>query len=82
MEPEKPIQAQPLEEPQGQGTILLAEDENLLREVISKALQSYGFRGLEARDGKEALQIGREFQEPIDLRLTDVVMPGISGPDS
>ena len=34
---------------------------------------------LEARDGKEGLQIGREFQEPIDLLLTDVVMPGMSG---
>ena len=78
-EAEKPIQAQTLEEPQCHGTILLAEDERLLLKVISKALQSYGFRVLEARDGKEGLQIGREFQEPIDLLLADVVMPGMCG---
>jgi two-component system, cell cycle sensor histidine kinase and response regulator CckA len=81
LEPEKPIPAELLPEPQGQGTILLAEDENLLREVISKALQSYGFRVLEARDGKDGLQIGREFLGHLDLLLTDVVMPGMSGPE-
>lgn len=81
MEAQKPLQVQPLELPQSQGTILLAEDEHLLREVTSTALQAYGFRVLEAHDGKEGFQIGREFQEPIALLLTDVVMPGLSGPE-
>ena len=81
MEPEKAIQDLPQELPQGQGTILLAEDEKLLREVVAKALQAYGFQVLAAQDGREGLEIGREFLEPIDLLLTDVVMPGMNGPE-
>ena len=70
-----------MEEPQTQGTILIAEDENLLREVVSKADNPMVSGRREANDGKEASQVGREFKEPIDLLLTDVVMPGMSGPD-
>ena len=59
--------------------ILVAEDENILREVICKSLQSYGFKVLEAADGRAALQIAEEFEGPIHLLLTDVVMPGMNG---
>lgn len=64
---------------QGNETILLAEDEKILREVICRSLQSYGFKVLEAADGREALEIAEDYQEPIHLLLTDVVMPHLGG---
>ena len=68
-----------LEMLKGEETTLVAEDENILREVICKSLQSYGFKVLEAADGRAALQIAEEYQGPIHLLLTDVVMPGMNG---
>ncbi|MGB8991261.1 MAG: PAS domain S-box protein [Desulfobaccales bacterium] len=68
-----------LEMLKGEETILVAEDENILREVICKSLQPYGFKVLEAADGRAALQIAEEFEGPIHLLLADVVMPGMNG---
>ena len=61
-------------------TILLVEDESSLRRLISTALTSAGHRVLQATNGGEALSLASGMQ-PIDLLLTDVVMPGMSGPD-
>jgi two-component system, cell cycle sensor histidine kinase and response regulator CckA len=63
----------------GRGTVLVVEDEAAVRDVTRKILQSGGYRVLEAHDGGEALEICGSRAEPIDLVLTDVVMPGISG---
>jgi CheY-like chemotaxis protein len=65
--------------PSGKETILLVEDEDGVREVARETLQLYGYRVLEARDGMEALAIAERVQDPIDLLLTDVVMPHLSG---
>jgi len=65
--------------PTGRETILLVEDEDGVREVARETLQLYGYRVLEARDGMEALAIAERVQDPIDLVLTDVVMPHLSG---
>jgi two-component system cell cycle sensor histidine kinase/response regulator CckA len=65
--------------PSGKETILLVEDEDGVREVARETLQLYGYRVLEARDGMEALAIAERVQDPIDLVLTDVVMPHLSG---
>ncbi len=62
------------------GTVLLVEDEPLLREVICRALRSFGHRVVEARDAMEAVRIC-EQERSIDLLLTDVVMPHMSGPE-
>jgi two-component system, cell cycle sensor histidine kinase and response regulator CckA len=62
------------------GTILVVEDGDSVREVVSRVLVRAGYTVLEARDGSEALQLAAD--EPrIDLTLTDVVMPGLSGPE-
>jgi two-component system cell cycle sensor histidine kinase/response regulator CckA len=61
-------------------TVLLVEDEASLRRLISTALATAGYRILQAANGDEALALA-SGQHRIDLLLTDVVMPGISGPD-
>ena len=61
----------------GTETILLAEDEDQVRGLIAQALRLDGYTVIEARDGLEALEAARE--QPIDLLLTDVVMPGLNG---
>jgi len=60
------------------GTILLVEDQGVLREVLSRGLAAEGFALLEAGDGQGALKVA-QAAGPIDLLLTDVVMPGLSG---
>jgi CheY-like chemotaxis protein len=66
--------------PGGAETVLLVEDEASLGEVLREALESHGYTVLAARDGSEALQIVEEHAGPIHLIVTDVVMPGMTGP--
>lgn len=61
------------------GTILLVEDETIVRELARKVLSDQGFTVLEATTGEEALMLSRAFSGQIDLLLTDVVMPGMNG---
>jgi len=64
---------------QGSGTILLAEDEEIVRNLVREVLETYGYRVLEAASGVRALLICERHRESIDLLLTDVVMPEMSG---
>jgi PAS domain S-box-containing protein len=63
----------------GRETILVAEDEASVRELVRTVLQRLGYRVLVATDGSEAVAIA--LREPIDLLLTDVIMPGLGGPE-
>ncbi len=63
----------------GSETILLVEDEDVVRGLTRRILSEAGYNVLDARSGEEAIQLGRDYQGPIDLLLTDVVMPEISG---
>jgi signal transduction histidine kinase len=65
--------------PGGTETILLAEDENSLLEMIMCLLQSLGYAVLPAGNGKEALEIIANHKGQIHLLLTDIVMPGMNG---
>lgn len=65
----------------GGETILLVEDDNLLRELTAELLTSGGYAVLEAADAFSALEILKNRPTSIDLVLTDVIMPGMSGPD-
>jgi signal transduction histidine kinase/CheY-like chemotaxis protein len=65
--------------PGGSETILVAEDEDLVRRTVVRALEKAGYRVLPASDGKDALAMSANLREPIDLLLTDVIMPGING---
>jgi CheY-like chemotaxis protein len=60
-------------------TILLVENEYALRELMRRFLEGSGYAVLGARDGDEALSVATAHPTPIDLLLTDVVMPGMSG---
>jgi PAS domain S-box-containing protein len=65
----------------GSGVVLLAEDDRAVRRLLSSDLRRRGFTVLEARHGGEALDICRHHSGPIDLLLTDVVMPIMNGVD-
>ena len=63
----------------GSGTVLLVEDEPMVRSVAERALTRHGYTVITADNGEEALEVlGRG--EPIDLLISDVVMPGMDGP--
>jgi two-component system, cell cycle sensor histidine kinase and response regulator CckA len=63
----------------GSETVLLVEDEGALRALTRNLLETCGYTVLEAKSGTEALDVSQQHSGAIDLLLTDVVMPGISG---
>jgi CheY-like chemotaxis protein len=63
----------------GSETVLLVEDEEMVRDMTSEALRESGYRVLEARDTNHALSLCQDFEEEIHLMLSDVVMPVMSG---
>jgi two-component system, cell cycle sensor histidine kinase and response regulator CckA len=63
----------------GSGTILLVEDDEQLRRLTHRALATQGYTVLEADRGSTALDIARRHKGPIDLLLTDVIMPDTNG---
>jgi CheY-like chemotaxis protein len=66
---------------QGTNTLLLVEDEEAVRRLAYHVLQEQGYTVLEARHGEEALQVYARHAGPIDLLVSDVVMPHLSGPE-
>jgi PAS domain S-box-containing protein len=66
----------------GEGrTVLLVEDNAVIRRVIRQMLEDQGYFVIEAEDGKNALERIASHEAKLDLVLTDVIMPGLSGPD-
>ena len=63
------------------GVILLAEDEPAVRDFTKRALERAGYSVLTAQDGDEALRRSAEWKDHIDVLVTDVVMPGMHGPE-
>ncbi|WP_051184892.1 PAS domain S-box protein [Desulfatiglans anilini] len=66
----------------GSETILLVENEEWLLELVEYMLKVAGYKVLAAGSGEEALRVAEEFGGPVDLLLTDVVMPGLSGQET
>jgi PAS domain S-box-containing protein len=62
-------------------TILLVEDNDVIRRVIRQMLEDQGYAVIEAEDGRAALEQAGIHKGHLDMVLTDVVMPGLSGPD-
>jgi signal transduction histidine kinase/CheY-like chemotaxis protein len=65
----------------GGETVLLVEDGEEIRQLFATALLGQGYRVLSARDGEDALRVVQEYGKAIDLLITDVVMPRLSGPE-
>jgi two-component system, cell cycle sensor histidine kinase and response regulator CckA len=63
------------------GTILLVEDQAAVRMLLEDVLSEAGHRVLAAADGRAALELARKYGGTVDLLITDVVLPEISGPD-
>ncbi|HXZ16360.1 MAG TPA: ATP-binding protein, partial [Roseiarcus sp.] len=72
--------AKPAADLTGRGAVLLVEDEEAVRAFASRALTSRGYTVLEAESGVEALQVVEEAGHPIDLIVSDVIMPEMDGP--
>ena len=65
----------------GSETILLVEDEEPLRKLCTEFLEQLGYRMLTASNAKEAVALVEGYSGKIDLLITDVVMPGLPGPE-
>ena len=76
--PKRPVVPEELP-PRGTETVLLVEDEEMVRRMTREVLEGAGYRVLEAASGFEALRVSASHTGRLDLVLTDVVMPGMSG---
>jgi PAS domain S-box-containing protein len=75
-----PAAAAPAQAPSvGTETIMLVEDEAVVRRLVAEILETSGYTVLQAGDGPSALELLRRNNRRVDLLLTDVVMPGMSG---
>ncbi|MES1165711.1 MAG: response regulator [Verrucomicrobiota bacterium] len=68
-------------EPRGNETVLLIEDDTLIRNAITRILTSRGYKVLAARDGRDATQLVDQHAAAIDLVVSDVIIPGTNGPE-
>jgi signal transduction histidine kinase/ActR/RegA family two-component response regulator len=78
VEPASVVEVRRLE---GRESILLVEDDEAIRTVVASALRLHGYTVIEAADGSEAISRCEHGTAPIDLVVTDVVMPLMSGPE-
>jgi two-component system cell cycle sensor histidine kinase/response regulator CckA len=80
-ETKEPAPAPPVKAPAGLETVLLVEDEPAVRVLAETVLQNLGYKVLAADSSETALGIWRERRDSIDILLTDVIMPRMSGGD-
>ena len=62
-------------------TILVVDDEAGVRVMIARMLSLAGYQVVSAQSGEEAMEIAKDYAAPLELLLTDVRMPGMSGPE-
>ncbi|WFB35045.1 ATP-binding protein [Kiritimatiellota bacterium B12222] len=67
--------------PRGDETILLVEDEEGVQRMARKMIESLGYTLISASDGEEGVEVAESYEGTIDLIVTDVVMPNLSGPE-
>ena len=62
-------------------TVLVVEDEPSVRRFTTSLLERIGYHVISCESGEQALELSKDYSGPIDLLLTDVVMPGLQGPE-
>jgi two-component system, cell cycle sensor histidine kinase and response regulator CckA len=67
--------------PRGSATVMLVEDEEALRTLARNCLETYGYTVIEVADSRIAMTLAEQHSGPIQLLLTDVIMPGLNGKD-
>lgn len=67
--------------PGGKETILVVEDEDMVRDLVKRSLGYLGYQVIDACNGEEGLEVARQRGEEIDMIFTDIVMPRMSGPE-
>jgi signal transduction histidine kinase len=83
-EPEEsaPPEPQPaLETVSGEQTILVCEDEEIVRKPMCEILRASGFQVIEAESAEHAIEVMAGYEGSVDLLITDVIMPGMNGPE-
>ena len=80
--PRQPDKASQAPEIQGGGTVLLVEDEEMVRSMAATMLTRLGYTVLEAKDGVEAVEVFRQHQDEIRCVLSDLTMPRMDGWDT
>ncbi len=71
--------SQPNMLPRGHETVLLCEDDRSVRELTAESLRTAGYTVITAGSGKEGIEAAQEHADPIDLLVTDVIMPDMNG---
>ena len=61
--------------------VLIAEDEPVVRLLLQRLLKSWGYRTLSASNGKQAVEMAQQHEGEIDVLLSDITMPEMSGPE-
>ena len=74
-----PESSLPMELLEGSETVLLVEDEEIVRDLCVRILERLGYRVMQASNGDEAIALATGYEKRIDLLMTDVVMPGMNG---
>src|SRR5438045_2320111 len=77
--PDLPEMRSELESPRGTETILVVEDDQMVRDLTCATLRRYGYQVIAAANAGEALLVSEKHQSPISLMITDVVMPQMGG---
>jgi CheY-like chemotaxis protein len=80
MTPTSETKNNPNEVPAKRQTVLVVDDEQDLRSLVANVLTEYGYKVVTASSGAKAVALIEKMESPPDLMLTDVVMPGMSGP--
>ncbi len=66
-------------EPRGTETVLVVEDNEAVLELVCQILKRQGYRPIKAENARHCIEVAEAYKEPIDLLLTDVVLPGMNG---